>query len=463
MRKLLSALTLISATFLTPGAFAQDANIDWTRCDQSNDLALAIKECTRIAAQTEAQGDTRGAAVANIYLGDAQTRARDNAAAIAAYTKSISIDNNIVESYNNRGLVYQTEDDHDKAIQDFNKAIEINPNSAPPYNNRGMSYGAEGQYDRAIADFTKAMSLAPNYVKGLINRGHSYVETGKLDNAIDDLTKAISMQPDASDAYLYRGMASSQKKNFTAAIQDFDKSISLDPQQALAFRERAVAYTQIDSGDQAISDLNKAIDLNPKDPLSFYLRGLFFMDTHQNAKSLSDLKTAKTLVPPGANTAELDAKIAQLESAGQSSSSQDSEATSRFTLLQVNKPIVSMGRCHMGECAWSKIVGTKVIGTKGDDVAVVAALEGGSSLDTKAGRKRVKWNGNLHGITLICSYSKPGVQIGEQTDYLPLNPDSGVPGVLEDSASLYFEVCHSDFNGPNLAGKYHYDVKAGEQ
>jgi tetratricopeptide (TPR) repeat protein len=45
------------------------------------------------------------------------------------------------------------------AIADYNKSIEINPNLAQAYNNRGIARSALGDKEGAIEDFQKAVNL----------------------------------------------------------------------------------------------------------------------------------------------------------------------------------------------------------------------------------------------------------------------------------------------------------------
>ena len=129
-----------------------------------------------------------------------------------------------------------------------------------------------------------------------------------------------------------------------------------------------------------------------------------------------------------------------------------------FTILRVSKPIITKRRCSMGDCTWSTYLATEITSTSEEAVIVSAQVVGGTSPERKHGKSKVRWNTQPHQIQVRCSYSKPSVSLGSQSDDLPLNPEMGLPGILENSASVYFEVCHSDFDGPHLAAKYHYNV-----
>jgi tetratricopeptide (TPR) repeat protein len=65
-------------------------------------------------------------------------------------------------AYNNRGVAYNGQGDHDRAIEDLSQAIMLNPGYAMAYYNRGLAYKAKGYNDRARVDFNKACESGLN-------------------------------------------------------------------------------------------------------------------------------------------------------------------------------------------------------------------------------------------------------------------------------------------------------------
>jgi tetratricopeptide (TPR) repeat protein len=59
---------------------------------------------------------------------------------------------------------------YERAIEDYNKTIELDPNYAEAYNNRGNAYSGLKEYERAIEDYNKTIELDPNYAKAYTNR-----------------------------------------------------------------------------------------------------------------------------------------------------------------------------------------------------------------------------------------------------------------------------------------------------
>jgi Flp pilus assembly protein TadD len=94
-----------------------------------------------------------------VKLGDSQYANGNFDQAIEFYTKAISINQNNVTAYNNRGLVYYELKDYSEAISDYSKAISLKPNHLGTIINRGVSYSLSGDYKNASIDARKACAL----------------------------------------------------------------------------------------------------------------------------------------------------------------------------------------------------------------------------------------------------------------------------------------------------------------
>lgn len=137
-------------------------------------------------------------------------------------------------------------------------------------------------------------------------------------------------------------------------------------------------------------------------------------------------------------------------------------STSPFKINRAANQL-SRGSCHMDSCSWSKSISTKVIRQNSREAVLKVTLLGATSENSAAARaghpKRLVWNKAPHSLGLTCSYSQPSLTVDGQTDILPLN-SSGVPGILESSAGLYFKYCHS-YSGSvdDAIRKFGYNVE----
>ncbi len=115
--------------------------------------------------------------------------------AIQFYDSAIVKNPNDADTYNNRGVLYNTIQKYDLALIDYNKAIQLNPNYANAYNNRGILYSLQEKEKRALAliDYNKAIQLNPNDGSSYSNRAIIKIIINDFKGACADAQKAKSL------------------------------------------------------------------------------------------------------------------------------------------------------------------------------------------------------------------------------------------------------------------------------
>ena len=99
------------------------------------------------------------------------------------------------------------------AIIDYTRAITLNSNVAQSYNNRGVAYYKKRDYDRAIADYTKAIERKPDFAEAHYNRAEAWLHLGEWENAKSNLTVALAMGVDIIGGF----------RNEYASVPDFER------------------------------------------------------------------------------------------------------------------------------------------------------------------------------------------------------------------------------------------------
>ena len=99
------------------------------------------------------------------------------------------------------GMINIDLNEHEKALDFFSKSIELNKNFAEAYNNKGSTLHYLGRLKEAIDCFKTAIKLKPEYFSAYNNMGVSLNEIGEWDSAIKNYTKAIEIKPDYNEAY----------------------------------------------------------------------------------------------------------------------------------------------------------------------------------------------------------------------------------------------------------------------
>ena len=161
-------------------------------------------------------------------------------------------------------------------IKYFSKALELAPNLVEAYENRGMLYFFQRKFENAIQDFQTYISLAPPKAEVYRMVGVCYLKIGDDSSAIDYLTRALDMKPEMASAYANRAEAYFLEGNYDLTILDSTTAIKLggDPRNtAEAYRTRAKAYRRIGETDLSASDIRSSWQIDPR--YAYYYRALY--------------------------------------------------------------------------------------------------------------------------------------------------------------------------------------------
>ncbi len=96
-----------------------------------------------------------------VILGFSEDRPGDLAAAYAAGTTAVRLDDNDPFAHVALGRVHTARGEHDKAIERCNRAIALNPNYASAYFGRAHSLWMSGRPTEAVLSHDEAMRLSP--------------------------------------------------------------------------------------------------------------------------------------------------------------------------------------------------------------------------------------------------------------------------------------------------------------
>ncbi|MFN0013083.1 MAG: tetratricopeptide repeat protein [Saprospiraceae bacterium] len=180
--------------------------------------------------------------------------------------------------YWNRGQYLRSQGNYDAALADYTKAITIEPKNAELTNSRGKTYfdmamggkfkGREAELtQKAIDDFNeglKKVTIKPKTrSEMLINRGAAMASMGRLDDALRDLNEGISIQPGNKNGYLNRSLVYFTQQKYSLAINDYSEYLKLDPYAANIWYERGMLRRTLNVPKEALADLNRAILLDP--------------------------------------------------------------------------------------------------------------------------------------------------------------------------------------------------------
>ena len=202
----------------------------------------------------------------------------------------------IGSSYNNIGVVYQTQSDYNKALEFHNKALTIwkaklgeeGINVAISYNNIGSVYSHKGDYDKALDFYNKALSIQKSILGEehfVVAHSYSYIgsvyqKKDKYDKALEFYNKALSIQKSifgeefivVATSYNNIGDVYYDKGEYNKALEYFDKALPIylskgheaDKMIFLLYESKALCYSALGDTDKAEEYLKKAAEIEQR-------------------------------------------------------------------------------------------------------------------------------------------------------------------------------------------------------
>ena len=154
----------------------------------------------------------------------AEAKAGNYAVSIALFDQLLQQNPLSATDYNNRGLVYFRNKQHNEALDDFNMAIDLNPDLDSVYNNRANYYAHHGRLLEAILDYDRAIELNPFNVRAWINQGITFRDMEMYDRAIECFDSALNFSRLEEHIYVERGRTYHLRGDWNCAIADYQRA-----------------------------------------------------------------------------------------------------------------------------------------------------------------------------------------------------------------------------------------------
>ena len=181
--------------------------------------------------------------------------------AIEAYKKSISLNNNFSEAYNNLANVQKKIDSFDDALLNYKNAIRTNQNNLEAYYNLANLLKSLKKYDEANVNYKKVISLNPKFTDAYNNIGTIYSILGKFDDAKKYYIKSIEINKYFAEPYKNYVQLCKTNENDQVFnnLKEIVNNENLDEEQKeVFFYSISKAYFDIENNDLAFKYLNSA-------------------------------------------------------------------------------------------------------------------------------------------------------------------------------------------------------------
>lgn len=219
-----------------------------------------------------------------------------NAQAITALKKAISIDAQNAIAYNYLGKLYLSQGKNADAIKTYQQLVRIQSNpyladsssNAPTqveaYTSLGNAYTQDKQYASAEKAFKTAVSLGPHDSVATYTLGLMYANTNRLSEAETQLLKVKRTSPNDGNVYYALGMVYNKQGRYDEAATSLEKALKLKRTLTAANYELGMAYDALGKTENAqrqLSILKNSSDttnyLNLKTALN--KPGILYMDS----------------------------------------------------------------------------------------------------------------------------------------------------------------------------------------
>ncbi len=224
------------------------------------------------------------------------------------------------EYYNNLGVNYLNNGQHNYAIDALKKAVKLNPSNAEAHFNLGRAYKRGGMDEKARAEFSISTRLSPEIFNECVEKysekidyeltatqnyselGSAYAEKGMINDAIDAYKKLVEIEPENARAHYSLGTLYSKKRMYDDAADEFWMAVEIDPDMSEAHYNLGLAYYRQGMFEKAIAEYKAALKLLPETQTKkrsgvHYKLGMAYEGSKMFKDAISELNKAVELMP----------------------------------------------------------------------------------------------------------------------------------------------------------------------
>ena len=197
----------------------------------------------------------------NYILGNILKIQDKNHEAIIAYKKSILLNKDFSEAYNNLANVQKKIEYFDDALLNYKNAIRTNKNNLEAYYNLANLFKSLKNYEDANKNYKKVIQLNPNFSDAYNNIGTIYSILGKFNDAKEFYIKSIKINKYFAEPYknyVQLCKINEQDEVFKDLKEIVKKKDLNEEQKEVFFYSISKAYLDVGNNDLAFKYLNSA-------------------------------------------------------------------------------------------------------------------------------------------------------------------------------------------------------------
>ncbi len=207
--------------------------------------------------------------------------------ALADADAAIQLAPDWAEAYRLRGEIRYAARDDARAVADYTRSLELKPTDAA-YHGRGVSYLILGDRQRGMADLDEAIRLNPQSVRSLSMRAYAWREQGNSDAALLDYNTALRIEPRNTNLLNHRGSLLFDRNALGDAVADYERLLAINPEDGVAAMNVCVIRLMVNELQTAVTSCDRALTLDPASVESRLIRGVTHLRLQTYARAEED-------------------------------------------------------------------------------------------------------------------------------------------------------------------------------
>jgi tetratricopeptide (TPR) repeat protein len=191
-------------------------------------------------------------------------------AALADYTRLISMRPEEARGFRRRGEILLRAGKPVEALRDLDRAVALGGSEGTgAHYARGMAHAALGDVDAVLAAYDAAIEHEPTHVAARLRRFQIHADRQEWDKCRIDTDAMLARSPDDTSLLLAHARALRRTHAYddtVAALFAYDRLVALEPGNAVAHKERSEALVGTGDSLAACASMARAFELAPDDP-----------------------------------------------------------------------------------------------------------------------------------------------------------------------------------------------------
>lgn len=181
------------------------------------------------ALSQEERGALREREAARIFAEAAEAHQKgDMAEAIKGYNKSLLLNPNIPDVYNNLGVALRSTGKLEASVACYRRSLTMRPGNASVFSNMGNALREMGRLQTSVAAHQQAVKLAPNNPEPYYNLGLALRDLGQVDQALACFNKTLNLRSDHVDCRWDRALTLLTKGDYARGFDEYEWRWKLD-------------------------------------------------------------------------------------------------------------------------------------------------------------------------------------------------------------------------------------------